>query len=338
MDKNLGAIIVVDSLWGDAGKGKISGYLCQKHKATLCVRAGIGTNAGHSVYFRNGRSIILRQLPMGILNKTTLLRVGSGVTVDPEILLSEIRKWRLHKRAKVDFRCPIISEDDKKIERKHPVMMKIDSTKSGCGSARARFVMREAKQVKDLPELHPYMSDVAEEVNNYAKDGTIVVEGSQGTHISLALSTDYPYVTSDNCTTASFADDVGLSWKLISRVIMLVKCLPTRVGEGPLPYEMSWKEITSKGLQEYGVNTGRRRRKASAIDLDKLKYAAMLNGPTEIALTFCDHYDQEIKNETEPSRITSKLSSLIGKIEQVVEAPVTLLDTGKWFDSIIDLS
>jgi len=334
----LGAIIVVDALWGDAGKGKISGFLCKKHGAPVCIRAGIGTNAGHSIYFQDGRSIVLRQLPMGLVNETTLLRVGSGVTVDPKIFLSEVKKWHLYERAKVDFRCPVITDEDKAMEREHPVMVKIDSTKSGCGSARARFTMREAKQARDIPELHDYITDVAREANEYASKGTIVIEGSQGTQISLALSPEYPYVTSDNCTTASFIDDVGLSWKLIDKVVLLVKCLPTRVGEGPLPYEMSWKEITDKGIDEYGVNTGRPRRKASSIELEKLKYAAMLNGPTEIALTFCDHYDIHVKNATHSSNITEKVRSLIDKIERVVGVPVTILDTGKWFDSIIDLS
>ena len=46
----MGAIIVVDALWGDSGKGKIAGYLSRRENASLCVRAGIGTNAGHSVY------------------------------------------------------------------------------------------------------------------------------------------------------------------------------------------------------------------------------------------------------------------------------------------------
>ena len=334
----MGAIVVVDSLWGDAGKGKFSAYLCQKHNVSLCVRAVTSTNAGHSIYLRDGSSIILRQIPMGLLSKTTLLRVGSGVAVDPEIFLAETQRWQVRDRIKVDFRCPIITKEDKELEKLHPVMIKIDSTMSGGGSARAKFVMRAAKQAKDIPQLHPYLADVAEEVNSYAAKGTIVIQGSQGTWMSLALSTDYPYVTSDNCTTASFIDDVGLSWKLIDKVVMLVKCLPTRVGEGPLPYEMSWEEITSKGLQEYGVNTGRRRRKAFSIDFDKLKYAAMLNGPTEIALTFCDHYDPDIKDQTQPSKITARLRSLIEKIEETVGAPVTLLDTGKWFDSIIDLS
>lgn len=333
----MGAIIIVDAFWGDAGKGKVSAFLSQKYRANLCVRAGTGTNAGHSIYLRDGRSIIFRQLPLSLLNKTTLLRVGSGVTVDPCIFLREVQQWQLQHRAKVDFRCPIITDKDKEIEKKHPIMLKIDSTKSGSGSARANFIMRAAKQAKDVPELHPYVTDVAKEVNEQAAKGIVVVEGSQGTHMSLALSPDYPYVTSDNCTTASFIDDIGLSWKLIDRVIMLVKCLPTRVGEGPLPYEMDPKEVASRGLQEYGVVTGRPRRKSSTIDLDKLKYAAMLNGPTEIALTFCDHYDPNIRDETRPSKITARLRSLIKKIERTVRVPVTLLDTGKWFDSFIDL-
>jgi len=334
----MGAIIVVDGLWGDAGKGKITGYLCKKHNPSLCIRAGIGPNAGHSIYFKEGSSIILRQIPCGLLNEKTMLRIGSGVTVDPEIFLSEVKKWKLEGRAKLDLRCPIITNDDKEVERNHPMMIKIDSTKSGCGSARARFVMREARQAKDIPELREYVTDVAEETNRCADEGIVVIEGTQGTHMSLALSQDYPYVTSDNCTATSFADDVGLSWKLIDRVVMLVKCLPTRVGEGPLPDEMSWEEIVERGLQEYGVNTGRPRRKASTVDLNRLRYSAMLNGPTEVALTFCDQYDPSMKDKTNPGNITAKLHAFIDKIEQTVKAPVTLLDTGKWFTSIIDLS
>ncbi len=64
----------------------------------------------------------------------------------------------------------------------------------------------------------------------------------------------------------------------------------------------------------------------------------MLNGPTEIALTFCDHYDFRVKDATCPSDITKRLWSLIEKIEEAAKIPVTLLDTGKWFDSVIDLS
>lgn len=121
-------------------------------------------------------------------------------------------------------------------------------------------------------------------------DAHLIVEGSQGTLLSLALSNDYPYVTSDSCTATAAMDDVGLSWRHATDVVMVVKAMPSRVGQGPLPHEISWAQAQARGIAEYGVVTGRPRRKAEVVDHDLLRDAAMLNGPTQIALTFCDHY------------------------------------------------
>ena len=66
----MGAIIVVDALWGDSGKGKVAGYLSRRENASLCVRAGIGTNAGHSVYLSEQDVIRTRQLPLGFADLT----------------------------------------------------------------------------------------------------------------------------------------------------------------------------------------------------------------------------------------------------------------------------
>jgi hypothetical protein len=57
----MGAMIVVDAFWGDSGKGKIGAFLGQKYRAAFCVRAGTGTNAGHSIYFEDGREIKTNQ-------------------------------------------------------------------------------------------------------------------------------------------------------------------------------------------------------------------------------------------------------------------------------------
>ena len=333
----MSATIIVDAFWGDAGKGKIAAYICQTYEAKLCIRAGVGTNAGHSIYTSDGIRIASRQLPLGWLNPNTQIRVGSGVVLNMSILFDEMEKWDLNLRTKVDFRCPIVTPEHIEQERMDDTMDFIDSTKTGSGCARADFIMRRAKQARDIPELKDYITDVALEANQSAKEHLVVIEGSQATFISLALSPDYPFTTSDNCTTAAFMDDVGLNWRYLDKVIMLVKCLPTRVGEGPLPNEMTWQEIDSKGLQEYGVVTGRPRRKAREIDWEKLQYATMLNGPTEIALTFCDHYDRNITGATSADKITPSIQSLVQKVEHVTDTPVTLLETGKIFPSIIDL-
>jgi len=335
----MSATIVIDALWGDSGKGKIAAYLAKKHRAAYAVRAGTGTNAGHSIHFSDGRAISTNQLPCGWLYPETQLRVGSGVAVDPECFLKEINRYHLTHRARVDIRCPIITPEHKQREAEDATLSKtVGSTQSGTGAARADFVLRRALQAQSHPDLKDYLSDVPREINAACSAGeSIIIEGSQGTHLSLALSHDYPCCTSDNCTAVASADDVGLNWQHIGEVVMVLKAVPSRVGAGPLPFEINSEEIDARNWAEYGVTTGRRRRKANRLSWELLEESVMLNGPTQIALTFCDHFDSENTEATTPDTLTPKTHQLIREIESRLEVPVTLIETGKHFEHIIDL-
>ena len=186
--------------------------------------------------------------------------------------------------------------------------------------------------------MEPYFADIAQIANDQARNGSVIVECSQGTMLSLALSPDYPFVTSGNCTVAAAADDVGLSWRNIAGAIMVVKAVPSRVGAGPLPNEIDADEIKRRGIAEYGVVTGRLRRKASEMPWELLRYAAMLNGPTEIALTFCDHYDPDVTGgAARAEQLTPAIRTLIQQVEDATNAPVTIVETGKLFEHMIDL-
>lgn len=334
------ATIIVDALWGDSGKGKTCAHLAVKHDVNLAVRAGVGTNAGASVTLDDETLIKARQLPTGWINPGTRVAVGSGVLVDPTVLADEISRFDLEGRAFVDGRCAIITPEHIAAEQADAHLAQtVGSTCTGNGQARADFILRRAQQARDLPELAPYVRDIAREVNAVAAadDQTVIIEGSQGTLLSLAFSNDYPFTTSDNCTTAAAIDDVGLNWRHVSEVIMVVKAMPTRVGEGPLPYEISQAEAASRGIAEYGVVTGRPRRKADRLDFELLEYAAMLNGPTQIALTFCDHYDPAMRGARETDPITDRVKLLIADVEAATGAPVTMLDTGPRLRDVVDL-
>jgi len=332
----MGAIIIVDAFWGDAGKGKFSAYFSQVHNASLCVRAGVGPNAGHSIRV-DGRWIKNRLVPLGFTNPTTALAIGAGVAVDPVLLQQEMADTRTNRRLFVDYRCPVIEPKHIARERRDAVLKAIDSTKTGSGAARADYVMRRGRRASDVPDLTKYCRDVAKLCNQAALKDTVVVEGSQATYLSLYLSDRYPFTSSDNCTTAAFVDDVGLNWQLVDRVVMLVKCLPTAVGNGPLPNEMPAEEIAQKGLQEFGTNTGRPRRRSRKLDSSLLRYSVMLNGPTEIALTWCDQFDRRIEGANGKDRITPKVRRLIERVEKICGVPVRFLETGKDFDNIIAL-
>src|SRR5205085_11223200 len=194
------------------------------------------------------------------------------------VLLSEVARFGLAERATVDYRCAVITAEHITSERHDATLAKrVGSTCTGNGYARSDFVLRRAQQARDVPELQPYLADVARQVNDVAARQTVLIEGSQGTFLSLALSPDYPYTTSDNCTAAAAIDDVGLNWRLVQDVVMVVKAMPTRVGAGPLPHELSAEETVARGVAEHGVVTGRLRRKAAQIDWDLLAYATMLN-------------------------------------------------------------
>jgi len=335
----MGATVIVDALWGDSGKGKTCAYLARRDDAALAVRAGAGTNAGASVTLPDGTLVKARQLPTGWVNPRTRVAVGSGVLVDPAVLAAEVARYGLDGRVMVDGRCALIRPEHIEAERNDRHLADtVGSTCTGNGYARADFVLRRAQQARDVAELAPYLGDVAREVNTLAASGaTVLVESAQGTLLSLAFSNDYPYTTSDNCTAAAAMDDVGLNWRLVTDVVLVVKAMPTRVGAGPLPHEMSHGEAVARGVAEYGVVTGRPRRKAAGLDFSLLEYAAMLNGPTQIALTFCDHYDPAMRGARSRGGVTDRVHALIADVQAATGAPVTLLDTGPGLDDVVEL-
>lgn len=308
--------VVVGALWGDEGKGKVGAWLAYHKDADWGVRAGTGTNAGHSLY-RSDKMYKTNQLPIaGIFpnksGKKMKLAIGSGVCVDPVKLYSEIDHFCLsapEREIYVDRLCPVItlSHIERESRGKNYSESHTGSTKSGTGEARVDRVKRTGplygqyvrsydrhEEYWSLLEQHGLEHNVAKLLNEaYDRGEKIIVEGSQAYCLSLYLSEGYPVVTSDNCTASAFIDDVGLAWNKIDDVCMVVKSAPTMVAQGcgVLPGEITAEEMHAKGLEEYGVTSGRLRRKSLTIPFDILDESVMVNAPTYFALTFCDHID-----------------------------------------------
>ena len=79
--------IIMGAQWGDEGKGKITDIFAQQ--AQVVVRSQGGNNAGHTIE-ADGVQYKLHLLPSGILNPDTMCIVGTGVVVDPKVILEEI--------------------------------------------------------------------------------------------------------------------------------------------------------------------------------------------------------------------------------------------------------
>ncbi|NJE31426.1 adenylosuccinate synthetase [Thermococcus sp. 18S1] len=330
--------IVVGGQWGDEGKGSVIAYLALKDEPEVIARGGVGTNAGHSVFI-NGRKYAVRQLPTAFIQTKARLLVGAGVLVDPGVFFHELehlRDFNVAERVGIDYRCSIIEDEHKKLDRSNSHLHdKIGTTGSGCGPANADRVMRRAKLAKEIPELEPYLTDVAQEVNDALDDGKLVlVEGTQGFGLSLYYGT-YPYVTSKDTTASAIASDVGIGPTRVDDVIVVFKSFPTRVGEGPFPTEMSQEEAEKLGLVEYGTVTGRRRR-VGWFDFEFARYSARLNGATMLALTMLDKYDKDAFGVTDYDKLPRTAREFVEEIEERVGVPVGLIKTGPELEHIID--
>ncbi|MGC8481209.1 MAG: adenylosuccinate synthetase, partial [Acidimicrobiales bacterium] len=113
----------------------------------------------------------------------------------------------------------------------------------------------------------------------------------QATFLDLDHDT-YPFVTSSNPTAGGACAGSGLGPRQIDRVIGVAKAYLTRVGSGPFPTELtdeSGDRLVDRG-QEFGTNTGRRRR-TGWFDLVLLRHAAEINSASEIAITKLDVLD-----------------------------------------------
>ncbi|MBA2564416.1 MAG: adenylosuccinate synthase [Gemmatimonadetes bacterium] len=119
----------------------------------------------------------------------------------------------------------------------------------------------------------------------------VLLEGAQGSLLDLDHGT-YPYVTSSSTTAGGAATGVGIGPRTLDEIIGVVKAYTTRVGNGPLPTELpdEMGERLREAGGEYGATTGRPRR-CGWFDAVVVRFAARVNGLTELAVTKLDVLD-----------------------------------------------
>ena len=156
------------------------------------------------------------------------------------------------------------------------------------------------KPLLSFDEIFSEYSAYAEKLKCYVKDTVnylhdalaenkkIVCEGAQATLLDIDFGT-YPYVTSSNTTIGGILNGSGLNASSIGKVYGVIKAYSSRVGEGPYVTELldeTGNKIRELG-HEYGTTTKRPRR-CGWLDLVALKYAARINGFTDIVMNHLD--------------------------------------------------
>src|SRR5687767_14433245 len=140
--------------------------------------------------------------------------------------------------------------------------------------------------------MRPWVADVSLSLHAMMAAGKAVMfEGAQATLLDIDHGT-YPFVTSSNASVGGVCTGLGVPPRAIGGVLGVAKAYTTRVGEGPLPTELSGAlaDRLRESGQEYGASTGRPRR-CGWFDAVVVRYSARINGLDALALTKLDVLD-----------------------------------------------
>lgn len=150
----MATIVLIGAQWGDEGKGKITDFLARE--AQLVVRYQGGNNAGHTVVV-DSNEYKLHLIPSGILYSEKICIIGSGVVIDPEVLITELKSLedrgvstanlKISQRAHVIF--PYHRRLDQ-VEEERKGDKKIGTTNRGIGPAYMDKSARSGIRMVDL--------------------------------------------------------------------------------------------------------------------------------------------------------------------------------------------
>jgi adenylosuccinate synthase len=146
--------------------------------------------------------------------------------------------------------------------------------------------------VADGERMRPWVGDVSLFLHKLLKEEkSVMFEGAQATLLDIDHGT-YPFVTSSNASVGGVCTGLGLPPRAIGGVLGVAKAYTTRVGEGPLPTELTGElaDRLRESGQEFGASTGRPRR-CGWYDAVVVRYSARINGLDAIALTKLDVLD-----------------------------------------------
>jgi len=349
--------VYIGAQYGSEGKGHVISQVAHEYDAL--IRVG-GPNAGHTVIRPNGDKYAFKSLPSGSFHAQRHARIiiGSGANVRLSTLLSEIEKVNRPNHIHIDHRVRIISDADMVGEGRQ--IAGIGSTGQGVGAATAsRILDRHAHDdfVNDevyvcagqIPALRPYVTDTTAMIHDLIQGGALIMlEGTQGTGLSLYHG-PYPYVTSRDTTAQGTMAEAGIGPKHVRRVIMVVRANPIRVqspeggSSGPMKRELSWEDVSLRSGVDADVlrerertTTTKRLRRVAEFDWELLHRSAMLNTPTDVALTFTDYIDPANARAHRFDQLSYSTKDFINEIERVVGSRVSFVVTGFTTNSVID--
>lgn len=340
-------LAVVGGQYGSEGKGVIVAHIANKYD--VHVRVG-GPNAGHS-FQHQGRKWAMQAIPCGWINPNAEVYIGSGGLIDIETLRREFREVlavdpSIKDRLKISPRVGVLSVEHHAAEGGvHGKMHeRIGSTGEGVGTARIARIARESfMHAEDI--AHTELADgvtlgdlfvndpISWLPDQVDKKRSVLLEGTQGFGLSL-IHGPWPYVTSACTSAGQLVTDSGLSPRVVTDVMMVVRTHPIRVAgnSGPMKNEITWDDISGvlgRPTSERTTVTKKTRR-IGKWDERLVQHAVAVNKPTSIACTFLDYIDPTIEGRSDEKALNEcpKARAFVEYVEVLTNTRVNFVGTG----------
>lgn len=376
------ADVVVGGQAGSEGKGAVVAHLVRTNDYAAAVRPG-SSNAGHTVYAGRREtpdsdsddeweSYVHQVLPTAATVSDSVncyMAPESSFGLDEffEEVQDMTDRWswpNAAERVAVDPKAAVITDDHRHEERDRKLGADIGSTVHGCGAVRVEKIWRSAgnvrlaEQYKALDDFDPRAVDrVGDEqhyhrvpavLNGHGRAGeSVMVEGTQGTLLSMNQSPHWPFSTSRDCTASAFLSSCGLAPSAARNVWAVFRTYPIRVGGHSGP--MDGEEIDFETIADRAGHTDppveftsvtKKKRRVFEWSWEQFDFALRLNDPDYVALTFLDYWDADNYGADRWGDLSEdtqeKLREINDRAEKVCGARLAMVKTGPLPDHAID--
>ena len=304
--------IVLDPLYGDSGKGKIAAVLAARTDAALAIEIGTGPSAGHEIH-HSGRSFLTRLIPPCYSHPNTLLAISRTVAIDLELLDQEVTSlegFHVHQRLLVDPECTLISCAGQR------------NLLAAERAARSRFCSGEVARAGSATALLPFLRRIRDFTAEILDSGRQVIAVMQhGTCVTSAFGSGE--VIDWSCTTQTALQELPSDCPI--EALMVVRTMPSRTLDGPLPHEITWPAHLPP---VYGKSSGKLARIASEPDYDLLAAMCRINQAVAIYVTFGDFLSPESHGATTWQGLGERLKKFVATLEARISLPVLYISTG----------
>lgn len=340
--------VIVDLSFGSSAKGHVIEDLLKSRKYDASIRTG-ATNAGHSLTY-NGVMYSVQTIPCAWVDPNVKLFLGAGCFIEKKLLEREIEMINkatgedVRKRLFIDYRATILEDQDIAAENDGDGMNKeMGSTAHGCGAILIRKLWRGhnyqlPKQMKNEREYAARMGlKVVDTIEMLNKCGDVLLEGTQGTMLSIHTTPYYPFCTTRECTASGYLSECGFSPRDVRDIIGVIRSYPIRVhgNSGDTGgKELTWEDISricGREVEPERTTVTKLTRRIFEFSWTDFEHAVRVNKPTLLALSFADYIAPDIEGRTTltdiPEASRAKLLAHKQQMEEVSGARVVWIGT-----------